>query len=259
MQARLGATLLVVSRRCMNNPVLTKSGLSPTRVRYGVLGFACSLSFITYLDRVCISRVQKEIQSDLSISPTEMGLVFSAFAVGYMLFEVPSGWMGDRWGSRRVITRIVLWWSLFTALTGCIWQFAFDTGIRLRVFGWESSVIFSSLTLMLLVRFLFGCGEAGAYPNLNRVTATWFPFRERALAQGAVWMCARFGGALAPSVIGLLMVLLSWRQAFWVLGLVGAAWSMAFFFWFRDTPEQKASCNAAERQLIHSGRGSLPE
>ena len=93
----------------------------PTRVRYGVLVFICTLALITYLDRVCISRVQGEIQHDLSISSQGMGLVFGAFLLGYALFEVPGGWMGDIWGSRRVVFRIVVWWSLFTALTGCVW------------------------------------------------------------------------------------------------------------------------------------------
>src|SRR5437870_10511476 len=91
----------------------------PTNVRYGVLGFACSLSLLTYLDRVCISQVKDRIRADLDIGAVEMGFVLSAFAVGYALFEVPGGWMGDRWGSRRVIVRIVIWWSVFTALTGC--------------------------------------------------------------------------------------------------------------------------------------------
>src|SRR5947209_8301325 len=95
-----------------------RSIAKPTRVRLGVLAFACTLSLITYLDRVCISQVQKDIQFDLRIDRVGMGFVFGAFALGYALFEVPGGWMGDVWGARRVLTRIVIWWSVFTALTG---------------------------------------------------------------------------------------------------------------------------------------------
>src|SRR5262245_17736734 len=102
--------------------------LRPTRSRYGVLAFACSLSLITYLDRICIMRVREDMQYDLGFNAADMGLVFAAFSLGYALFEVPGGWMGDRWGSRRVLTRIVLCWSLFTALTGSVQAFSHDTG-----------------------------------------------------------------------------------------------------------------------------------
>src|SRR5262249_6494188 len=116
---------------------------------------------------------------------------------------------------------------------------------------WGVPLLLDSLTLMLLVRFLFGAGEAGAYPNLTRVVATWFPFRERGLAQGAIWMSARLGGALAPSIIGRLSAVVGWRQAFAVLGGVGFAWAAAFWFWSGDSPRQMAGCNDAERDLIH--------
>src|SRR6516164_6385509 len=98
----------------MNRAIDSLSALQrPTRVRYGVLGFACTLSLITYLDRVCIMRASQDIQNDLGFSTRQMGFVFSAFLVGYMIFEIPGGWMSDRWGSRRVLARIVLWWSAF--------------------------------------------------------------------------------------------------------------------------------------------------
>src|SRR5581483_6903440 len=175
----------------MQNPA--PYGASPTHARFGVLGFLCTLSMITYLDRVCISRVQGNIQHDLGFSDNDMGLVFGAFAVGYCLFEVPGGWMGDMWGSRKVLTRIVIWWSLFTALTGSIDQILGGIGLTT-----PALVLWG----MLLVRFLFGCGEAGAYPNAARVVGSWFPFGERGFAQGAIWFSARLGGAVAPFVIG---------------------------------------------------------
>src|SRR6202035_2199818 len=160
-----------------------------SRVRFGVLGFACSLSLITYLDRICIMRSKEDIQRDLLFNDVQMGLIFSAFILGYALFEVPGGWMGDLWGSRRVLTRIVLCWSFFTALTGCVWSFSLDTGQTLSWGGWQLPVVLDALGLLLLIRFFFGVGEAGAYPNITRVIRDWFPVRERATAQGSVWMC----------------------------------------------------------------------
>src|SRR3982751_6828884 len=123
----------------------------PTRVHLVVLGFVCSLSLITYLDGACISRAQECIRRAVQFSKTDMGLVFGAFGLGYALFEVPGGWLGDRWGPRRVLMRIVVWWSIFTALTGCVWEFSCNL-LGMSV---------TSLTAMIAIRFLFGAGEAG--------------------------------------------------------------------------------------------------
>ena len=237
---------------------------TPTRARFGVLGFACSLSLITYLDRICIMRAGADIQRDLGFSLEDMGWVFSAFILGYTLFEVPGGWMGDKWGPRRVLTRIVITWSIFTALTGTIRAFSFDTGIPAP---WLSTgtLVFDSFVLMLVVRFLFGVGEAGAYPNLARVTRDWFPVQERGFSLGAIWMSARLGGAIAPFVIGRLAATLGWRNAFYILGTVGILWVIAFRRWFTDRPDQHPSCNLAEQRIIepveapHTGGHSWPK
>jgi ACS family glucarate transporter-like MFS transporter len=234
-----------------------RSLLQPTRVRFGVLGFACTLSLITYLDRICIMRSRTDIEKDLGFSAVQMGWIFGAFTTGYTFFEIPTGWMGDKWGSRRIITRIVLWWSAFTALTGCVWHFSYDSGRSLSLGGWTVPLVFDAFLLMLAVRFLFGAGEAGAYPNLTRVVSDWFPVRERASAQGAIWMSARLGGALAPLVIGRLTVALGWRQAFWVLGAVGISWAVCFFLWFRSHPDKHPGCNEAERELILADRPAV--
>ena len=220
--------------------------MNPTQVRFGVLAFISSLSILTYLDRVCISRVQGEMQNDLGFTDVHMGLVFGAFSLGYGLFEVPGGWMGDVWGARRVLTRIVLWWSVFTALTGAI-GWLNGAGYYFSFLWWNLPVL---LTLMVAVRFLFGCGEAGAYPNMARIVGRWFPFEERGMAQGIIWTFARIGGALAPIVIGRLTYFLGWQMAFQVLGIVGLVWCVYFYSWFRDRPEQMPSCNEAERDLI---------
>ncbi len=145
----------------------------PTRIRFRVLGFLASLSFVLYLDRVCIGKAVVEIQKDLGLSNTQIGYALGAFTIAYGLFEVPTGRWGDRYGSRGVLTRIVVWWSLFTALTGAA----------------------SGLLMLVGVRFLFGAGEAGAYPNAARVIARWFPLVERGRVQGAMLTSAQLGAA----------------------------------------------------------------
>jgi MFS family permease len=226
----------------------------PTYVRFGVLGFLCTLSTITYLDRICIMRVRGEMQTDLGFDDTQMGYVFAAFYLGYALFEVPAGWMGDAWGSRSVLTRIVLLWSIFTGLHGAMWQFSSQTAFTATIpFTGTAVAVTWVLLTMVIVRFMFGAGEAGAFPNIARITGTWFPFRERGLAQGLVWMSARLGGAVAPLIIGRLAVALTWRGGFAVLGSVGAIWAVAFYLWFRNSPQEHPSCNEAERAVIAEG------
>jgi MFS transporter, ACS family, glucarate transporter len=239
----------------MGNPPRDPAASRPTRVRFVVLAFVCTLALITYLDRVCISRVSDSMSRDLGFDSdgVQMGYVFSAFFLGYALFEMPGGWMGDVWGARRVLGRIVIWWSAFTVVTGCVWRFAAPESFQIWMHGYPLLSVFG---VLILVRFLFGAGEAGAFPNINRVTRSWFPVREWGSAQGVVWMFARLGGAVAPPVTGFLAGALGWRQAFWALGALGVAWSVIFLVWFRDRPEDVPSCNAAERSRIREGRAA---
>src|SRR6476660_9926850 len=155
-------------------------GESRSRVRVRVMAFLCVLSFLTYYDRQCIVRAQESIQGSLGISDEQMGLVFGAFWLAYALFDIPGGWMGDRFGARLTITRIVLAWSLFTVLTGA-------------ATGYYS---------LLMYRFLFGVGEAGAYPNMARIQSRWLPITERARWGGLLWLTARWGAAFAPVIFG---------------------------------------------------------
>jgi ACS family glucarate transporter-like MFS transporter len=231
--------------RNLSSPVLDALK-RPTRVRYGVLGFACALSMITYLDRVCISTVAPDIQREFGLDDFQKGLLFSAFTLAYSIFEVPTGWLGDVFGPRKTLIRIVLWWSVFTALTGSIYP---------GVFGFAA---------LLAVRFLFGVGEAGAYPNIARAFHNWFPFRERGSAQGTVWMAGRFAGGITSLLVLALITesvaadgtkTVHWRHPFWIFGLLGVAWCVVFWWWFRDRPEQKAGVNAAELALIHGAEG----
>lgn len=204
----------------------------PTNVRYGVLGMLCLLTFILYLDRICIGQAARAIQSDLGLSSKQMGFVFSAFTIAYGLFEVPTGRWSDRFGSRGVLTRIVLWWSAFTALTGASWGFA----------------------SMLAFRFLFGAGEAGALPNAARVVARWFPAGALGWAQGSVIATMLVGGAVAPLATQRLIAWIGWRGTFAALALPGIAWAVAFYWRFRDDPAQHPAVNASELRLIDRAR-----
>jgi nitrate/nitrite transporter NarK len=236
----------------MNRELVAPSVVeTPTRVRYGVLGFACSLSMITYLDRVCFGTVAPFIQTEFGLSDTQKGMLFSAFALAYAAFEVPSGWLGDVFGPRKTLIRIVLWWSLFTALTGLIFPGGW-LSTSVTIMGTQATLAFLA---MLAVRFLFGMGEAGAYPNIARAFHNWFPFSERGFAQGAVWMAGRFMGGLTPMVVTALLFVVPWRQTFWIFGGFGVAWCVVFWWWFRNRPEEKAGVNQAEIDLIREGEG----
>src|SRR5262245_52753492 len=237
------------------NAALERSAERPTRVRLKVMGFLCALSFLSYYDRQCIVRAQESIQASLNMTDEQLGIVLGAFWLAYALFEIPSGRMGDRIGARFTITRIVLAWSLFTVLTGAA------TG-------------FYSL---LVYRFLFGAGEAGAFPNMARVQSRWLPIVERARAGGMLWLMARWGAAFAPLIFGAISrgvavlqsgysesatggwfaAIPAWRVAFFVSGIIGILWCILFYPWFRDEPGEKNSVNAAERFHIESGRGEL--
>jgi MFS family permease len=203
----------------------------PTRVRYRVLALLCLLAFIFYVDRLCISKAAPDIERELRLSHTRMGVAFAAFTLAYCLFEVPTGAWGDRHGSRGVMTRIVLWWSAFTALTGAA----------------------LGLGSLLVVRFLFGAGEAGALPNTARILARWFPPGRRGPAQGLINATALVGGAVAPVVAAYLIAWVGWRAAFVVLALPGLAWAVAFRRWFRDDPAEHPAVGAAERRLLAGG------
>ena len=213
----------------------------PTNVRYTVLAWTCSLSMLTYIDRVCISRVRGDMQDSLGLTETDFGWIFGAFGLAYAAFEVPSGWLGDRFGPRIVLTRIVLWWSLFTALTGLVWQFSYPIGFGL---------VLNSFVVLLIVRFLFGMGEAGAYPNSARALRNWFPYSRRGMAQGLLWSCGRLGGAMATTVVVVFAMPFGWRGAFIAFGVLGALWALIFAYFFRNTPSDHPGVNEAERAYI---------
>jgi ACS family glucarate transporter-like MFS transporter len=197
------------------------------RRRLLVLGFF--MAVITYLDRVCISVAAPVMSSDLNLDRMQMGYVFGVFALAYAIFEIPAGWLGDRIGQRKVLTRIVACWSLFTVVTGLV----------------------RSYWALLAARFVFGAAEAGAFPNLSRALGRWFPRSERARANGVMWMGARLGGSLAPLLTAWLITIIGWRLTFVVFGLTGIVWCVVFWPWFRDDPADHPSVTPEELAAIH--------
>jgi MFS family permease len=180
------------------------------------------------LDRICITVAAPTMKKELGISTDAWGWVLSVFFISYGAFEIPTGAAGDRWGQRKMLTRIVVWWSVFTCLTGMV----------------------SSYWMLLVVRFMFGAGEAGAYPNAAGSVARWFPSHERARAQGFIWGASRLGGALSPLLVLPIMEYLSWRSAFVVFGVVGLVWAAGWYWWYRDRPQQHPSVTPAELEEI---------
>ncbi|HXE08859.1 MAG TPA: MFS transporter [Acidobacteriaceae bacterium] len=201
--------------------------------RHGVLGLLCAVSAITFLDRLALPIAEPGIRGELHLTPDQWGWVLSAYVLANALFEIPSGALGDRNGQRRELTRIVAWWSAFTALTSwcrSLWQ-------------------------MAAARFCFGIGAAGAYPNAAGAIARWFPKREHARAQGFVWGASRLGGALAFPLLAPIAAHFGWSAIFWLLGALGVVWAAFWWSWFRDDPHTMHALSADELAAI---RGDSP-
>jgi MFS family permease len=197
-----------------------------------VVLLAIGLAVLSYVQRVAISQAAGPISRDLHISKQQMGLIFGAFGLSYALFEIPAGLLGDRLGVRRVLTQIVLAWSACTALTGAAWN----------------------VSSLVVIRFLFGAGEAGCFPNLTRMLSAWLPARERATAQSLMWAFTRWGGAATPPLALLCINWFGWRWAFVSFAALGFVWCLIFLAWFRDDPAQHPAVDAAERSLLEASR-----
>jgi MFS family permease len=204
---------------------------SPTRARRRLVAFTLALVAISYLDRVCISTAAPAIQRDLGLSDSRMGVVFSAFTLAYALFEIPSGWLADRFGARTTLTRIVLWWSAMTAATG----------------------LAAGFPSLVSLRLLFGMGEAGTFPATARAYARWLPQGERGRAFGLTIMTGVLGGALTQPLVVFLLGVTGWRGAFAIFGSVGVVWAALWWRWFRDDPREHPGVDAAELDEIIAG------
>ncbi len=201
-------------------------------VRFRVAAFTVALAFVTYLDRVCISKLAGPISADLGLSMQQMGFVFSAFTLAYAIFEVPTARWADRLGSRKVLTRIVIWWSVFTIATAAAFNFA----------------------SLIVIRFLFGIGEAGAWPVAARALSRWIPQQERGRIQGIFFAGAHLAGGITPYLAFVLEQYVGWRAVFVIFGCVGFCWAAAWYWWFRDEPREHPLVTPAERDYIEANR-----
>lgn len=197
--------------------------MSPKAKRYTVVASLFVLSLITYIDRAAISSAKGPLSAELSLSDSAVGLVFSAFALGYAAAQIPSGWFADRFGPRIALAIVVALWSILTSLTGAM----------------------QSLGPLLAVRFLFGIAEAGAFPGSARVFYNWLPAGERGLANGILFSGALLGGAVAFPFFHWLLESFGWRHAFYYLGIPGFIWVACWLFWFRDYPRDRIAHEAA--------------
>ena len=194
------------------------------KYRHRVLGLLILLFVIVYLDRVCISVAGPRIQDELHIGPVGWSWVTAMFSLSYCLFEIPTGGLGDRIGARRVLARIVLWWSAFTSMTGMVWNY----------------------NVLLITRFCFGAGEAGAFPNASIVVSNWFPAAQRASMSGVLLMASQIGGAIAPLLVVPIQIRYGWRASFYLFGALGLAWAAIWYTWFRDLPVLKSGVSQEE-------------
>ena len=200
----------------------------PTRARFIVVTFMVTLAMVTYLDRACIGTMKTTIQAEFGLNEAQFSWVFFSFILAYALFEIPTARWADRRGAKGVLTRIVAWWSVFTLLTAASWNYV-------------------SLVVM---RFLFGAGEAGAFPCVARVLSRWMPLKERGTAKGIFFAGAYTSGALTAVVVTALLPLFSWREILVMFGAIGFVWIIAWRYWFRDEPNEHPKVNEAERQII---------
>jgi D-galactonate transporter len=201
---------------------------SASRGRWYILGLICLMYLITYLDRVNISTAAPVIAQEFGFDKITMGVIFSAFVWAYALFQVPGGWLSDRFGARNVLTTIVAYWSVMTAATA----------------GASSAMSF------VVIRFLFGMGEAGAFPGATRAMQLWYPREERGLVQGLTHSASRLGAAIAPPLVVLIITTLSWRWVFYLSGAIGFVWAILWYFAYRNLPEEHGMVNRAELARI---------
>ena len=179
------------------------------------------ISVVTFLDRINITMASQDIMTELGLSESQWGWVLSVFTISYGLMQVPLGVWGDKRGYRLVLALIVLWWSLFTGLA---WSFG----------------------SLLVIRFMFGIGEAGSYPCMTGVVVKWYKQHETSTAQGYIWAASRMGGALTPFIVLPVLTLLGWHWAFYLLAAVGVVWAAGWYFWFRDKPAEVKGITEAE-------------
>src|ERR1700732_4923186 len=197
-----------------------------------VLAMLCVMYFITYVDRVNIGTAASEIPRELGLSNTQLGLVFSAFAYPYLLFQVIGGWVGDRFGPRRTLFWCGMIWATATIMTGFV----------------------HGLLTLFIARVALGFGEGATFPVATRAMQSWTPAGRRGFAQGLTHAFARFGNALTPPIVAWLMALVTWRGSFVALGCISLVWVMVWVWYFRDDPAEHPGITPGELDRL-PGRG----
>jgi sugar phosphate permease len=209
-----------------------------SKTRHVVLALLCLLYLISYLDRTTISVAAPQIIKEFGLSKSQMGVIFAAFAITYALLQIVGGTLGDRFGPRKVLALLMTWWSFFTMATAMT----------------------AGFTSLFVVRLCFGLGEAGGFPVATRALSTWYPPTSRGWLQGVTHAAARFGAALAPpAIVWLSLTFGGWRPSFLILGGFGFVWSIVFYLFYRDLPQQKRSVNQSELREIYGAAGPPPE
>jgi ACS family glucarate transporter-like MFS transporter len=205
-------------------------------LRWMLIGWMFLMSSIAYLDRVNISIAGSEIQKVYGLTDVQLGYVFSAFVIGYALFQAPGGRLADRFGPRLIITLGVIWWGLFTTFTTMV-----PAGLGL------------SLVMLMLMRFLLGTGEAVVYPASNRLVAAWIPSVERGVANGFIFAGVGAGAGVTPPLITFILVNWGWRWSFYICALIGLAAGAAWYLLARDSPKHHPWVTKEELDHIESG------
>ncbi|MFQ5929895.1 MAG: MFS transporter [Acidobacteriota bacterium] len=202
--------------------------MADSRVRYRVLLLTFITAFIMYIDRVCIGTAAPTIREEFGFDKVTMGWIFSAFSCGYMLFQIPGGWAADKYGPRKILTLSMLWWSIFTAATA--------TALN----AWS----------MAIYRFLFGVGEAAAFPTASRSLVRWLPIGRRAFGQGFQHAGSRLGAAVTPPIVVVMIAYFGWRSVFYSFAIIGGLWALLWYWYYRDYPEDHRGVNRAELEVL---------
>src|SRR5690554_1291180 len=213
---------------------MNKRPLVPVRYKMVLGTFILAMNVL--IDRIFISVAKEPISTELSLSDGQMGWILSIFALGYALFQTPSGIMADKYGPRRILTAVVTLWSIFAALSGAAWNFI----------------------SMMVVRFLFGAGEAGAFPAMSRAVYSWIPLKERGIVNGINFSGGRVGAALSMLFMPWLLHAAGWRMGFVYLSLIGFVWAAIWYWWFRDDPSQHSTITEEEKDYIIRNRQNEP-
>lgn len=211
------------------------------RVRWFLVFWLFVLGAVSYLDRVNIAIAGSAMAEEYHLTQVQLGSIFSAFLIGYALFQTPGGWLADRLGPRYVLTIGVVWWGIFTALTASL-----------------SSTITGALSCLILIRFLLGAGEAIIYPACNRFVSQWIPSQERGLANGLIFAGVGAGTAAAPVFVTYLMIHHGWRAPFWASTILGLIVGLVWYIAARDSPEQHSLVSPAELSYIRQFREPKP-